>query len=444
MSVTESRAATPGVTVLPGRVRIRTLVITRWIAVGGQVVTLLVVSEGLRAELPMAWAMGAAGASAALNIWIGLKSGLTGWHSDRAAALYLAYDILQLAVLLYLTGGLGNPFSLLLLVPVTISATILSLGSTVSLTLLAFICISFLSVLHLPLPWPGASLILPPIFTLGTWVALALGMAFLSFYAWRVAEEARRMSDALAETQLALAREQSLSSLGALAAAAAHELGTPLGTIALVGKELAAELPADSSHGEDVRLLNSQVARCRDILAKLASDPTGGEGEPFPEVTIRAMILALAETLGREGVLFEVTAQGDTAIQSEEPIVRRSAELQQGLANLIDNAFEFARHVVRADVTWEGNEVRIEISDDGPGFPADILGELGEPYISSRREQGRMGLGVFISKTLLERTGATVRFANRRRGGGAVVAISWPRIAIDISHSQAAIGATRT
>jgi two-component system sensor histidine kinase RegB len=420
-----------------GRVRVRTLVVTRWFAIGGQVITLLVVSEGLGAALPMGWAMAAVGCSAVLNLWLGLRRGLAGWHGEREAAGYLAYDILQLAVLLYLTGGLQNPFSLLLLVPVTVSATILSLASTIFLTGLALVCITILVVLHTALPWPAPGLALPPVYTLGTWTALALGMAFLTFYAWRVAEEARRRADALAETQLSLAREQTLSSVGALAAAAAHELGTPLGTIALVAKELARELPPDSDHGEDVQLLNSQVARCREILARLTRDPGGGGDRAFAEMPMRSMVMAAAEPLGRDGVTLAVEAEETQSDGSTEPVVRRSAELQQGLVNLIENAFEFARSQVRVQVGWDGEEVRVAISDDGPGFPAGIMELLGEPYVGTRRERGRMGLGVFISKTLLERTGADIRFANRHRGGGAEVGITWPRGAIESSRPEA-------
>ena len=409
---------------------------TRWFAVGGQVVTLLVVSEGLGGALPMGWAMATVGCSAALNLWIGVRRGLNGWHGERAAMRYLAYDILQLAILLYLTGGLENPFSLLFLVPVTVSATILSLASTVFLTGLAFLCITVLVFLHLALPWPDQSLALPPTYTLGTWTALALGMVFLTFYAWRVAEEARRRADALAETQLTLAREQTLSSLGALAAAAAHELGTPLSTIALVAKELARELPPDSDHGEDVQLLNSQVARCRDILARLARDPGGGSDATFTEMPIRTMALAAAEPLSRDGITLTVETETVPEDGSTEPLVHRSPEMQQGLANLIENAFEFAHGEVRVRVGWDREEVRITISDDGPGFPAPIMALLGEPYVGTRRERGRMGLGVFISKTLLERTGGDVRFANSRLGGGAEVAITWPRDAIEFSRVE--------
>jgi two-component system sensor histidine kinase RegB len=415
----------------PGRVRVRTLVATRWIAVGGQIVTLLAVSEGLGAPLPMTSAMAAVGCSAALNLWVMLRRGLNGWHSDGEAALFLAYDVLQLSALLYLTGGLNNPFSMLVVAPIAISASTLSLGSTLALLLLAFGCLSLLMPLHLPLPWPGGGLDLPQVYVMGMWTALSLGMAFVAFYAWRVAEEARRMSDALAATQLALAREQELSSLGGLAAAAAHELGTPLGTIALVAKELAREIDGTDEIAEDIRLLNGQAERCREILARLAHNPQGQAEASLGIMKLGALLLAAAEPHRREGKRLEV--ERISIDSSPEPMLRRSPELLQGLANLIDNAMDFARAEVRLRASWSREDVLLEIDDDGPGFALEVLGLLGEPYVSTRRGVGGMGLGVFISKTLLERTGGSLSFRNRPRGRGATVAIAWPRGTIEAS-----------
>ena len=414
-----------------GRVRVRTLVVTRWLAVFGQLATLLIVSEAMHVKMPMLPAMLAVGCSGALNLYVGLRRGLGGWHSDREAAAFLAYDILQLAALLYLTGGLTNPFALLMLVPVTISATILSLGSTVGLGLLAFGCISLLSATHLPLPWPTPDFSLPPIYNLAMWISLVLGMTFLMFYAWRVAEEARRMSAALAATQLALGNEQELSALGALAAATAHELGTPLGTIALIGKELSREVADNPSLSEDIELLNNQAARCRDILAQLSRNPRAGADRSIVLMRIDALAAELAEVHQRSGVDIEVTATPLNNSEAPPPVLRRSPELVQGLGNLIENAVEFARHQVRIETAWNDVAVRIDISDDGRGFTSQVLTAIGEPYISTRPGDGRMGLGVFISKTLLERTGATLRFANSSRSGGARIIISWPRELIE-------------
>ncbi|MCZ6522962.1 MAG: ActS/PrrB/RegB family redox-sensitive histidine kinase [Alphaproteobacteria bacterium] len=417
-----------------GRVRLRTLVLIRWVAVAGQGTAILVVHVGLGFALPLGPALLAVIVSALLNVAVSIRYPPNKRLSDRESALYLAYDILQLAVLMFLTGGLGNPFSILMLVPVTISATILSLASTVWLAGLALACISALAVFHLPLPWKGGGLVLDPTYLLGIWSALSLGMLFLSAYAWRVAQESRRMTDALAETQMALAREQRLSALGSLAAAAAHELGTPLGTIAVVAKEISRELPRDSAFADDVALLSSQAARCREILKRLSAQPGEGGETPFDRLPLGALVEAAAAPHRRGEVEIEIVAQEGT-----QPVVARRPELSQGLLNLIENAVDFARHRVRLVVAWDQSQISIEVIDDGPGFASDIVGLLGEPYVSSRRESGGMGLGVFIARTLLERTGAEVSFSNLR-SGGARVALKWPRAALEVAPARSGEG----
>ncbi len=434
MTIQRTIASIPtGPVPLRGRVRVRTLVHTRWIAVLGQLSMVMVAYEGLAIEIPLILALLGVACSATLNIWVTVKHGLSGWYSDRSAARFLAYDLFQLSWMLYLTGGLTNPFAILFLVPVTISATILSLGSTLGLGLVTFVCISFLSIEYRPLPWPDADLLLPPIYLLGLWGSISLSMAFLIFYVWRVAEEARRMSDALAETQSVLSREQEMSSLGALAAAAAHELGTPLGTIALIAEELTGEFPLDSEAGQDMALLARQVERCRDILAQLAKNPRQHEDASISQLSIDAFAAFMADRHRRNSIEFDLSSTGD----GRPPLVKRTAELVQGLGNFIDNAADFASKHVEIETRWDEMNVCLTISDDGPGFSSGVLGLLGDPYISTRSMSGRMGLGVFISKTLLERTGASIRFSNRGTEGGAVVAITWSRHMIEVFRAPA-------
>lgn len=407
-----------------GQVRVRTLVFIRWMALAGQVTTLLVVSEALGAQVPMTIAMALVGVSALLNAWLSERRRLQAWHSEREALLFLGYDVVQLSGLLFLTGGLANPFAVLILVPVTVSATILRLASTLSLAAFCVAAVSVLMLVHRPLPWPESGLLLPPVYLLGVWIALVLGMGFIIFFVYRVAREARRMQDALAATQSSLARQQELSSLGALAAAAAHELGTPLSTIQLVAKELAREFPTDSEIGEDIRLLNSQAQRCREILARLARNPGESGDTTFVRLPLSVLLEAVAEPHRRDNVAVRIKIVTDRGQPASR--VNRTPELEQGLGNLVANAIEFARTEVEIDAKWSREGLSLEILDDGPGFPPDVLDRLGEPYVTSRPERGGMGLGVFISKTLLERTGATLSFANRRRARGARVAIAWP------------------
>ncbi len=425
-----------------GRVRLRTLILTRWIAVCGQTITILSVYFVLGYDLPLVLSLATVGASAVLNVVVTLRFPVSKRLSDTEALLYLAYDTLQLAVLLFLTGGLHNPFSVLMLAAITISATILSIRSTIWLGTLFLICASILMYFHLPLPWPGGGHELSHLYVFGIWTALVVGMVFFSAYIVRVAEEGRRMSDALTATQMALAREQRMSAVGGLAAAAAHELGTPLSTIALVAKEMSRELPAESPYSEDLRVLISQSERCRDILARLTHSPQDESGSPFYRVPLMSMVESAARPHHRDGVGVNIEidpanaprrpgATGDKVPdKGGQPTVRHSLEIVHGLENLIENAVDFADSRVSVTVGWTEAEARIEIADDGPGFSYDVLGTLGEPYVSTRRDSGGMGLGVFIAKTLLERTGAEVEFGNRRDGGARIV-ITWPRPALE-------------
>jgi len=413
-----------------GRVRLRTLVYIRWIAVLGQLLTLMVVRYGLGFELPFGICMAVIAISAALNIAITLRRPLGDHLTDRMAAQYLAYDILQLTVLLFLTGGLQNPFSVLILSPVVVSATVLPRASTIGLGLLSGAAITLLALWHLPFPWhPGQTFELPDVYVMGIWEALELGVVFIAAYAGSVSEEARRMSDALAATQMALAREQRMSALGALAAAAAHELGSPLATIAVTAKEMARVAPAGGPLADDIALLIEQSNRCRDILAELARDPEADGGSPFAQLPITALVEAAAQPhMGSHAeILFDHRpAEGN----GPPPIIMRSPEILHGLGNLIQNAAQFAADQVVVGTRWDRERVIVTVTDDGPGFPSHLLDRLGEPYLSSRGEGGHMGLGIFIASTLLKRTGATLSFSNSE-GGGARVEVRWQRAAIE-------------
>ena len=415
----------------PGRVRLRTLVYIRWIAVLGQLLTLLVVRYGLGFDLPFGICMAVIAISAALNIAITLRRPLGNHLTDRIAAQYLAYDILQLSVLLFLTGGLQNPFSVLILSPVVVSATVLPRGSTIGLGLLSGGAITLLALWHLRFPWhPGETFELPDVYVMGIWEALELGVVFIAAYAGSVSEEARRMSDALAATQMALAREQRVSALGALAAAAAHELGSPLATIAVTAREMERTAPPDGPLAEDIQLLLEQSNRCRDILAELARDPEADGGSPFARLPITVLVEASAQPhmASHAEILFD-NRPADGA-EGPPPIIARSPEILHGLGTLIQNAAQFAADQVVVATRWDQNRVTVTVEDDGPGFPSHLLDRLGEPYLSSRGEGGHMGLGIFIASTLLKRTGATLSFFNAE-DGGARVEVRWQRAAIE-------------
>jgi two-component system sensor histidine kinase RegB len=423
------------------RLKLDTLVRLRWLAVTGQSAAVAVAHLGLGFPLPFGKCFLVIAASACVNLALHARFPASHRLSDRAATVLLAFDIIQLAALLGLTGGLQNPFAMLFLAPVLISATALPPERTLALGLLAVGSATLLVLAHLPLPWTaGQKLELPFLYVSGIWTAILLGTAFTGVYAWRVAEEARLLGAALAATEFVLAREQHLSQLDGLAAAAAHELGTPLATIALVAKELDRTMPADESVRDDLRLLREQVERCRGILAKLTSLDDDQAG--FLEgMTLGHLLEEVAEPRRGLDIDIEIRRAGD----GPEPVCRRSPGLLYGLGNLIDNAADFAASKVIVDAAWTPERVRIEIRDDGPGFPPEVLLRAGEPYVTTRgRGRGRgqaqgepqagsgLGLGLFIAKTLIERSGAQLTLGNAAGdGGGAVVRVVWPRFAFE-------------
>lgn len=418
--------------------RLGTLVRLRWMAVAGQTAAVLVVHVGLDFPLPLLASLSVIAFSAGLNTVLGLWFPVGLRLSDRAATALLAFDIVQLSALLFLTGGLANPFSMMFLAPVMISAAALPPWRTVALGVLAVLAASALGLWSLPLPWgTGEPLALPVTYRVGVWLAILLGVAFLGVYAWRVTQEARELAQALTATEFVLAREQHLSQLDGLAAAAAHELGTPLATIALVAKELDRNGPKEGLLAEDIALLRQQVERCRGILGKLTSlgnEPAG----PLGTMTLSLLIEEVASPHRPFDVEIAVTTHG----KEPEPTCRRNPGLIYGLGNLIENAVDFALNSVTVAAWWDAGSVRVEIVDDGPGFPGEILGRIGEPYLSGRGTrrakagEGGMGLGLFIAKSLLERSGATLVFGNAP-GGGARVTVTWPRHSFERGFAQA-------
>jgi two-component system sensor histidine kinase RegB len=346
------------------------------------------------------------------------------------AAAQLAYDAVQLAVLLALTGGLQNPFVFLFIAPVAVSATILRPSITAMLAAMTFMCVGVISVWRLPLPWPeGGSLQLPPLYEFGVAAAVLVGLAFTSVYAWRVAAEEERLNIALAAVQAVLAREQTLSALGGLAAAAAHELGTPLATIHLVAKEMARGAGADDPHADDFALVVTQSERCRAILGQLSAMREQGD-EMVQRAPIRALLEEVADPHRGLGSEIIIDAQGEGPLS-----VKRMPELVHALGGFVENAVGFAKTRVEIEARWDDDFVEIVVRDDGPGFAPAVLARLGEPYLTERDEEGAaggLGLGFFISKTLLERTGAKLETRNKKAPHeGAIVRARWPRGAIE-------------
>lgn len=441
------------------RLRLQTMVRLRWFAVLGQFLAVIVIFFGFGFQLPMGWCLLFISVSAWLNVFLRVRYPARHRLGTTFATVLLAYDVLQLAALLYLTGGIENPFTVLILAPVTVSAANLPPRNTVFLGVLALSAAGFILVKHMQLPWPaGETLVLPRLYKFGILAAVAACMTFIALYSWRLSKEARQMSAALAATELVLAREQKLHAMDGLAAAAAHELGTPLATIVLVTKEMERAFPAGDTMiradalAEDLALLRSQALRCKEIMQKLTSRPT--ERDPLhASLTITQLIeeaaaphRAYAIQIAVDAIAIAPPPAATVKIDSipalvpkaiGEPVGERRPGLIYGVGNLIENAVEFAKTRVDITARWDDDTVTLIIQDDGPGFKPDVMDALGDPYVTTRPasvqstatgDSTGLGLGFFIAKTLLERSGASLALANRSTPEqGAVVRVTWPR-----------------
>tara|TARA_Y100001958_G_C21234813_1_gene561006 strand:+ start:1308 stop:2669 length:1362 start_codon:yes stop_codon:yes gene_type:complete len=426
-------------------VRLRVQTALRWMAIIGQSAAVTLVYWGFGFDLPLAPVLGVIGLAIALNMILQVVFPRNHLLTEQQTAWFLAYDIGQLGLLLFLTGGLLNPFSLLLLAPVTISASLLNARTTALLVLFAGVLASALALFHIPLPWLGVAPQIPELLRIGMWVALLLAMVFIPTYVWGVSREGRRMSAALTATRSVLAREQRLSALDGLAAAAAHQLGTPLGTIVLVSGELAGRDDLPEGLREDVALMREEALRCRDILAELVNE----ESDPVvAQTSLRGLMEEAALEAGPHNKDIIISCRPNGLLATGEPQLLRQPELIYGLGNLIENAAEFATNSVYVAATYSAQQIVLEVADDGPGFASDIMSHLGEPYTSSRSSRGGqrddefgLGLGFFIARTLLQRSGASVSARNLKTTelvdgampGGACVRIEWSRGRLETS-----------
>ncbi len=432
-------------------IRLRTLIVLRWFAIFGQLGAITVAGRLFDLQLNIGLCFLVIGVSIMANLIAVFVFPENTRLTERQVASMLLFDIAQLAALLALTGGLNNPFALLILAPVTISATALKPETTAMIGAVTIALVSIVTLWHLPLITSnGFVMEMPSDFVLGFWTAIVIGVIFLGIYASRVTAEVHAMSDALTATQMALAREQKLTDLGGVVAAAAHELGTPLATIKLASAELIEELEDNDALREDAELIREQADRCRDILKSMGR--AGKDDLLMRHAPLGAVVREAAEPHLERGkeIHFDFFAM-DTSVEAQ-PTIQRRPEIIHGLRNLIQNAVDFASSTVWIEGTWDNETVAIKIIDDGPGFSNQVIGRIGDPFVSSRRSTSRqrpgyegMGLGLFIAKTLLERSGAEMSFANGRGESvveasdiarvGAVVEARWLRK--DIGRSDA-------
>ena len=426
-------------------VRLQTLLMLRWVAILGQVLAVMAARYVFGLSLNPGPFAAVIGLSVLANVVFNFVYPHNKRLSEAEVTAMLMFDTLQLAVLLYLSGGLNNPFAVLIVAPVTVAATALSLRATIFVAIVAFAATTLVAVWHMPLlTGAGAEVQLPQIFVFGFWVAILITIVFLGLYAHRITAEMRSMSQALLATQMALAREQKLTDLSGVVAAAAHELGTPLATITLVASELLDELDACPEQKEDALLIRQQADRCRDILHSMGK--TGKDDMLLRQAPLSSVVEDAAEPHLDRGKKVLIRMGDDDKSAADQPAILRRPEIVHGLRNLIQNAVDFAASTVWVDLCWNERSISVRITDDGPGYAPHVIGNIGEPFVGRRRparadanrpEYEGMGLGLFIAKTLLERTGAELSFTNASepytgvpipgKRSGAIAVVVWPR-----------------
>ncbi|MEX0348301.1 MAG: sensor histidine kinase RegB [Paracoccaceae bacterium] len=432
-----------------GWIRLRTLILLRWVAIIGQLGAITVAQRVYHLQLELALCYLAVGISVIGNLIAIFIFPENKRLTEFENFLMVLFDLLQLGSLLYLTGGLNNPFALLLLGPVTISANVLGLRSTLIIGGTAILLVTLLSEFYLPLRTASGMILQDAdIFVFGNWIAIIIAIIFLGLYSYRISTEAQSMSEALSATHMALAREQKLTDLGGVVAAAAHELGTPLATIKLTSSELIEELDDHPDLREDAALIREQADRCRDILRNMGR--AGKDDLHLRQAPLSTVIHESAEPhldRGKEVHFHEGPGEGG---DMQQPSILRQPEVIHGLRNLIQNGVDFARNSVWIESEWTEDKIVIRIMDDGRGYPPHLIRRIGDPFMRRRRGESEqrtrpeyegMGLGLFIAKTLLERSGATLSFANGWDPNqtlstsperlGAIVQVVWPRSKLD-------------
>ncbi len=402
-----------------------TLTILRYIAIIGQFIAINIVYFYLSLPFPIELSY--------LIIFIGLLTNIylqfgikINQLKDLYAAIFLIYDLIQLSFLLYLTGGIFNPFSFLLIIPAIVSSTFLSMGTTIILGFVTSLFLLVISFFYLPLPGEDMNLLhFPDFYKIGIIISILIGLMFLSYFGIRFAGETKKRSEALNKLQEVIAKEYELESLGGQAAAAAHSLGTPLATIAVVAKELKKEIGDNKDISKDIDLLISQTKRCSEILKKISKKQI--EEDIFLssiklEDLLEEIIDSFKETSSKK---IDLILDDD----NNKINIERTPEIIYGLRNFIGNAVKFSKSKVKINLKSDPNKIEIKINDDGPGIPDDIIKKIGEPYIKSKSielsSNSGLGLGTFLGKTLLERQGANLSFRRNNDLGGALVIIRW-------------------
>ncbi len=403
----------------------KTLVALRWIAIAGQFITINFVYFVLGFDFLFYYCNIVIFFGVLSNIFLQfrVKKKLL---SDLNSAIYLAYDLTQLALLIFFTGGITNPFVLLLVIPAVVSSTFLSVKSTVNLSFVTAAFLMALTIYYFPLPSSGElHFHVPNYYLYGIPTSIIIGLIFLCYFGARFGLENRKRTEALNRLEMVLAKEHELKTIGVQAAAAAHSLSTPLSTIKLVSKELEKEMQKNDKYSKDIKLLHSQALRCGEILKKLSMTPLKKD-DFFENVRLVDLLNEITNSfkeISKKNFSFK------TENNKNDLAIKRKAEITYALRNFIGNASKFSHSLVEITIESNQTKIQIKISDDGPGFPEDIKNFLGEPYIHTKDEkinsQSGLGLGTFIGKTLLERMKGSVNFGTCPNLKGAMVTIEW-------------------
>jgi len=402
-----------------------TLTILRYIAIFGQFIAVNLVFFYYDLQFPLKESYIIILVGLITNLFLQLRVKVN-QLKDSYASLFLLYDLFQLSSLLYLTGGIFNPFSILIIIPTIVSSTFLSMGTTIILGVITSFLLFILSFIYLPLPGLEKNFFeVPTYYKHGILIAILIGLIFLSYFGIRFAGETKKRSEALRKLQEVISKEYELESLGGQAAAAAHSLGTPLATISVVAKELKKELGDDKEVSKDIDLLISQTKRCSEILKQISKkqikDDIFLSSIKFEDL-LEEIISSFKETSSKDIDLLIENDNNKIAIQ-------RTPEIIYGLRNFIGNAVKFSKSRVKINLSSNKKNIEIRINDDGPGIPEDVIQKMGEPYIKSKSKElssnSGLGLGTFLGKTLLERQGAKLIFRRNSELGGALVILSW-------------------
>ncbi|MDC3014067.1 ActS/PrrB/RegB family redox-sensitive histidine kinase [Alphaproteobacteria bacterium] len=398
----------------------RVSIFIRWVALSGQLTTVLIVHFALGFLLPLVPLLTIIAIGIILNLWQSWLNKNAVQLSRLSVLFVLIFDVTQLAALLYFAGGLLNPFSILFLAPVAVSAAILDVFSTITLVIIVTICASILSIYHLPLPWSNKGFVVPPLYQFGLWIALVISAIFMAYYVFWLAQKSKRTSEMLGQTRLMLASERQVIALGSLATAAAHKLGSPLTTIRLISDDLMAQLKLNSIQKEDLLLLKAEVERCQIILSELDSDAmkTSRELDILMPLGL-AIQKMVANTISSSKVQIEWKVENSS--DKKQPEIAQIPELSYALEAILENAIDFAETKITLVISWDQESIYINVIDDGMGYPTSVLSNIGQPENSSRLgQEGHRGLGLFLVQSFIRQLNGTTIFQNRKPNGASV------------------------